>query len=197
MNHENIMLKWKKLITKDKWFHFYQMSRVGKCLEIDQWLPKLKKGVSVMLRCVIFVFSSFFKIIFYWSLVALQYRVGFCHTWTWLGHRYTYVPSPLNIPPPPTPPHPSRLSQSTILSSLHHTANPPWLLMFHMVMCMFQYYSRFVPPSRPPLCHQVCPLRLHLHPALQIHSSMLSPRFHVYVSGYDVYISLSDFLHSV
>ena len=113
--------------------------------------------------------SSFFKFIFYWSLVALQYRVGFCHTWTWLGHRYTYVPSPLNIPPPPTPPHPSRLSQSTILSSLHHTANPHWLSMFHMVMCMFQYYSRFVPPSRPPLCHQVCPLCLHLHPAQQIH----------------------------
>ena len=41
--------------------------------------------------------------------------VGFCHTSTWISHRYTYVPSLLNLPP--TPSHPSRLSQSPSLSS--------------------------------------------------------------------------------
>jgi len=134
-------------------------------------------------------FLSFFKFIFNRSVVALHYCVGFCHISTWIGHRYTYVPSPLNIPPPPTSSHPSRFSQSTSLSSLHHPGNPHWLSMFHMVMCMFQYCSRFVPPSHPPLCHQVCPLCLHLHPALQIHSSMLSPRFHVCVRIRCLYFS--------
>ena len=31
-----------------------------------------------------------------WRIVALQYCVGFCHTSTWISHRYTYVPSLLN-----------------------------------------------------------------------------------------------------
>ena len=36
----------------------------------------------------------FFKVnlfIFNWRIVALQYCVGFCHTATWISHRYTYV----------------------------------------------------------------------------------------------------------
>ena len=36
--------------------------------------------------------------IFNWRIIALQYCVGFCHTSTWIIHRYTYVPSFLNIP---------------------------------------------------------------------------------------------------
>ena len=30
---------------------------------------------------------------------ALQYCFSFCHTSTWVNHRYTYVPSLLNFPP--------------------------------------------------------------------------------------------------
>ena len=37
----------------------------------------------------------------------------FCHTSTCVGHRYTCVPTILNPLPPPSPPHPSGLSQST------------------------------------------------------------------------------------
>ena len=48
--------------------------------------------------------------IFNWRIIALQYCVGFCHTSTWISHRYTYVPSWTPLPPP-TPFHPSRLSQ--------------------------------------------------------------------------------------
>ena len=32
-------------------------------------------------------------------IIALQYYVGFCHTSTLISHRYTYVPSFLNLPP--------------------------------------------------------------------------------------------------
>ena len=37
----------------------------------------------------------------------------------------------------PSQSHPSRLSQSTVLSSLCHTANSHWLFILHMVMNMF------------------------------------------------------------
>ena len=34
-----------------------------------------------------------------WRIIALQYCVGFYLTSTWISHRFTYVPSHLNIPP--------------------------------------------------------------------------------------------------
>ena len=40
----------------------------------------------------------FFKKIFYWRVMALQYCVGFCHTSTWISHRCTYFPFLLNLP---------------------------------------------------------------------------------------------------
>ena len=43
--------------------------------------------------------------IFNWRIIALQSHVGFCHTTTWISHRYTYVPCLLNLLP--TPSHPS------------------------------------------------------------------------------------------
>ena len=42
--------------------------------------------------------------------------------------------------PPATPYHPSRLSKSTGLRSLHHIANSHWLSVLLMVMCMLQCY---------------------------------------------------------
>ena len=35
--------------------------------------------------------------------------VGFCHKTTWISHRYTYVPSLLNLPPTPHPSPPLQL----------------------------------------------------------------------------------------
>ena len=34
---------------------------------------------------------------FFWRIIALQYYIGFCHASTWVSHRYTYVPSLLNL----------------------------------------------------------------------------------------------------
>ena len=36
---------------------------------------------------------------FNWRVIVLQNFLGFCQTSTWIGHRYTYVPSLLNVPP--------------------------------------------------------------------------------------------------
>ena len=112
-----------------------------------------------------FSVTSFVKklLIFNWRIVALQYCVGFCHTSTWISQRYIYVSFLLNLPPSsqPMPSHPSGLSQSTSLSSLHHTANCHWLSASHMVMYMFPYYSvSSSHPLFPPLLDltfEVCP----------------------------------------
>ena len=38
------------------------------------------------------LFFFFFFLIFYCKMFALQYCASFCHTSTWISHRYTYVP---------------------------------------------------------------------------------------------------------
>ena len=59
------------------------------------------------------LFFQLKKLIYFnWRIITLQYCGSFCHTLTWIGHRYTW---PLILNPPPTflPTHPSGLSQST------------------------------------------------------------------------------------
>ena len=59
------------------------------------------------------LFFQLKKLIYFnWRIITLQYCGGFCHTLTWIGHRYTCL---LILNPPPTflPTHPSGLSQST------------------------------------------------------------------------------------
>ena len=53
----------------------------------------------------------FFKSIFNWRIIGLQYCIGFCHTSAWISHRHTYVPSLLNLPPTAHLILPSRLSE--------------------------------------------------------------------------------------
>ena len=52
------------------------------------------KRIPVMLGAVFF-----FNLFFYWRVIALQNFVIFCQTSTWISHRYTFVPSLLNLPP--------------------------------------------------------------------------------------------------
>ena len=42
-----------------------------------------------------------FDLFFNWGIIALQYCIHFCHTSTWISHRYMYIPSLLNLPPTP------------------------------------------------------------------------------------------------
>ena len=98
--------------------------------------------------------SLFLKEVFTFTcrVIALQYCVGFCHTSTWISHRYTYVPSLLNLPPTSRP---TRLGcRGTLaLSSLRHSANSHWLSNFNMVMYML-HCSSFNSSHllQPPLC---------------------------------------------
>ena len=64
------------------------------------------------------VLHSFVKC-YYWSRIALHHCVRFCFTTKWTSCKYTYIPSLSSLP---TPPHRSRSSQSTELSSLGYPA---------------------------------------------------------------------------
>ena len=69
-----------------------------------------------------------------------------------ISHRYTFVPSLLNILPAFLPIPPPRLSQSPSLSSLNHTTNFHWLSILHMVMYVSMLLSPSISPS-PPFLH--------------------------------------------
>ena len=65
------------------------------------WLPSKGRGTArkVFGKCFFFL-TSFLKILFFnWRIIALQNFVVFCQTSTWISHRYTYIPSLLNLPP--------------------------------------------------------------------------------------------------
>ena len=81
-----------------------------------------------------YLYTTFF-FIFNWRIIALQYFVGFCHTTTCISHEYM---CPLS--PEPSPSHPSRLSQSTKLSSLCPYSSFS-LTVLHMVAYTCQCYS--------------------------------------------------------
>ena len=58
---------------------------------------------SVLISCKhihVHLVSDFF-FFFNWRIIALQCNVGFCHTLTWISHKYTYIPSLLNLPSNP------------------------------------------------------------------------------------------------
>ena len=128
-------------------------------LNMDEVIHKRLQQMDSRNSC--WFFSFFF---FNWRIIALQYCVGLYHTSTWISHRYTYVPSLLNPLPSPTPSHPSRLSQSTGLSTLCHEANSHLLSILYMAKCT--HFHSFLSSSHPlfsPLCPWVCSLGLHLH----------------------------------
>ena len=76
--------------------------------------------------------------IFYWRIIALQIFVVFYQTSTWISHRYTYIPSLLNLPlfwislPSPSPSYPSRLIDPC-LSFWSHRENSCWLSVLHIM----------------------------------------------------------------
>ena len=85
------------------------------------WTSRNKMGQLISFFLSLYLF---FKFTFNWRIIALQCCVG-CPTTTCISHKYMYIPSVLSLPPAPTPPHPSRYSQSTDLNSLCYLAIRP------------------------------------------------------------------------
>ena len=115
----------------------------GSWADCEFWLFNLWRSEvslsSLHFKLETWVFFFFSLFIFSWRIVALQCCVGFCHTSTWISHRYTYIPSLLSLSS--TPSQPSRLSQSTGLSSLCCIQQLPCSCVWHMVIHIFQCYS--------------------------------------------------------
>ena len=104
--------------------------------------------------------------IFNWRIIALQYCVGFCHPWTWINHRYTYIPTLLNLP---ITSHPIPPLYVVMEHRFEHSAS---YRKFSLAIC-FTYGNVYVsillsqlsPPLLSPLCPQVYSLHLHHCPA--------------------------------
>ena len=82
----------------------------------------------------LWVVCFFFNLFFYWRIIALQNFVVFCQTSTWMSHRYTYIPSLLNLLPSPSPSHPSRLIHSPYLSFL--ARQQIWVVFSCLFVCL-------------------------------------------------------------
>ena len=138
-----------------------------------------------------YTFKNLF--IFNQRIITLKYCFGFCHTLTWISHRYAWTcillqPSCKLLAtswtsfPPPTPSHPSRFSQSTSLSSLRHIANSHWLCFTHGKVYVFMLCSHFVPPfPSPSVSTSLFSMSAYLLlPCKYVHWHHLS-RFHIYI----------------
>ena len=146
-------------------FFFFATSRLAVAVQPYSPLPGLNLSLE---RDPAFKFLSSFLFslfIFSWRIIALQYCVFVKHPHESAIGIHMSPPSWTSFPPP-SPAHPSRLSQSPSLGSLRHTANSLWLSVLHMIVYMFACYSLnsshllFLPPSP---CPQVCSLWLRLH----------------------------------
>ena len=100
---------------------------------------------------------------FNWRIITFQYCDDFCHTSTWIGCGYTCVPPSWTLLPPPFPPCPSGLSQSTDSGYPASCIEFTLIIVLHMVMYMFQCYSlKSSHPHLLPLSPKVCSLHLCL-----------------------------------
>ena len=100
---------------------------------------------------------------FNWRLITLQYRGGFCHTFTRIAQGCTCVPHP--EPPSQLNPHPIAQCHPSApaLSTLSHASNLDRWSISHMVIYMFQCYSlRSSHPRLLPQNSKVCSLHLCL-----------------------------------
>ena len=104
-----------------------------------------------------------------------------------MNQLWVYI-CPLPLEPPSDPIPPLRLFWGTHLSSLHHTANTHWpsILLIHMLMFMFQYYSLHSSYSLLPLTVFTSLFSISvslLLPCRQAHQYHFS-RLHMYVLIY-------------
>ena len=144
---------------------------------------------------------SFLIWIYLFSLEVNYFTIlyWFCHTSTWVHHRYTRVPhlEPHSLLLPRTIPlgHPSAPAPTI----LYHASNLDWQFISHMVLYMFQCHP---PKSSHPLPLPLSPKVRYTHLCLFFLSCIQGrhchlPKFHIYVLVYCIGVFLSGLLHSV
>ena len=114
------------------------LSTSQKCLAISGILPSLLLFLFFLIIIIFFYFT-----ILYW----------FCHTSTWIHHRYTHVPHP--EPPSLLPPHTIPLGRlsAPAPSIQYHASNLDWQLvsyMIYMFQCHYPKSSHLLPLSQSP-----------------------------------------------
>ena len=172
------------------WFQLYELTNTVKFKETES-----RKIVTWAWEELLLVLS----IIFNWRITAWQYCIGFCHTSTWISHRYKYVPSLLKLPliSHPILPLPV-VTEHWIWAACTIEQIPTGYLISLMIRYMFQCDSLHLShPLLPPLCPQVCSLCLHLH-CFSVDRIISTFLLHsVYVLKFVICLSLSDLLRSV
>ena len=144
-----------------------------------------------------FIFFNLF-ICFNWSAITSHYG-GPCHTSTWISYGHTGALPSWTPLPPPSPPHPSGLFQSTSFEC------PASCIELSLVI-YFTYgnihdsvlVSHIIPPlPSPRVQYSVLYICVSfLLPFIWDHRYHLS-KFHIYALIYCIGVSLSDLCHSV
>ena len=86
---------WETLESKRQ--HNYKFLRIN---SQNHWIrePQGYKGLQKSSNTIFLCFNF---LNFNWRIIALQCCADFCHTTRWINHKYTYVPSLLNLTPTP------------------------------------------------------------------------------------------------
>ena len=100
-----------KAKPKDFWFQFcciffplgckqkFTSENLKFSTEISTNTLTFSKALSTHVFELWFQCDFFNWFIFYWRIIALQNFAIFCQTSIWISHRYTYIPSLLELPP--------------------------------------------------------------------------------------------------
>ena len=110
-------------------------------------------------------------------IFALQYCVSFCHSSTWISHRYTYVPSLLNLPPISFP-IPSPGWYQPITSRL--IQSPKGTIFSEHILAMIQIFNlleNIYLRIKSPLCQPGREPRFKVRQRVKVYSFLsLAPR---------------------
>ena len=138
--------------------------------------------------------NIFLNFIFNWMITALQYCVGFCHTSTWISHRYTHAPP--NLPPTSHPIPPLYIVTEPQFEVPESYSKFPLAICFtYGSVYVSMLLSPFVPPSvfpRPVFINLFSMSLSHCCPANRFINAIFLD-----VLIYNICFSLSDLLQSV
>ena len=109
----------------------------------DCWARTFEVLKVIEGKCV-FLKNSLIK--FNWRLITLQYCGGFCHTLTWISHGCTCAPHL----EPPSPVHPSGLSQCPGVECLFHASNLHWSSFTYGDIHVAMLFYQIIPSSPSP-----------------------------------------------